>query len=188
MKSRVKNVDINISLECFARNFKLSCDGVEIFYFDLHNFEYLDGESALTASYLLYDDDNLTLIMNEEVKRYTLHAQVLARIIFHNLLPKSVEYSHARGCATLLIYCLLKGIRVNIPRLIIDFILSDHLMIPTRNLPYGRILTRLFKHFKIYLSNERAIIPSIDINSTFLKRIHVGAHVQAPSYPSSPPV
>ena len=47
-------------------------------------------------------------------------------------------------------------------------------------------LTRLFKHFKINLSNERAINPCVDINSTLLKRMHVGAHVQAPSHPSSP--
>jgi len=65
-------VDINISLECFARIFKLSCDGVEIFYFILHDFGYPDGESALTPSHLLHDDDNLGLVRNEEVKRYTL--------------------------------------------------------------------------------------------------------------------
>jgi len=100
------------------------------------------------------------------VKCYTLHAQILAKIVFHNLLPKSGEYSHARGCAPLLIYCLLKGIRINIPRLIIDVMLSEHLLISTRNLPYGMLLTRLFKHFKINLSNERVVNPLIDINST----------------------
>ena len=81
------NVDINISLEHFARIFKLSCDGAEIFYSDLHDFEYPDGESTLTASRLLHDDDNPGLVRNEEVKRYTLPAQVLAKIIFHDLLP-----------------------------------------------------------------------------------------------------
>jgi len=50
IKSRVKNVDINIFLEHFARIFKLSCDGVKIFYSNLHDFEYPDGESVLTAS------------------------------------------------------------------------------------------------------------------------------------------
>ena len=127
-------MDINICLKRFARIFKLFCDGIEIFYSDLHNFEYPDGESALTASDLLHDDDNLGLVRNEEVKRYTLCDQVLTKIVFHDLLPKSKEYSHAYDCAPLLIYCLLKGIRVNIPRLIIDFMLFDHLMIPLRNL------------------------------------------------------
>jgi len=50
---------------------------------------------------------------------YTLPAQILSKIIFYNLPPKSGEYSHAHGCAPFLIYCLLRGIKVNIPRLII---------------------------------------------------------------------
>jgi len=91
-------VDINISLEHFVRIFKLSCDGVEIFHSNLHDFKYPDGESALTASCLLHDDDNPGLVRNEEVKRYTLPAQVLAKIVFHNLLSKLGEYSHACGC------------------------------------------------------------------------------------------
>ena len=63
------------------------------------------------------------------MKYYTLTAQVLAKIVFYNLLPKLGEYS-ARGSTPLLIYCLLKGIRVNIPKLIIDFMASEYLMIP----------------------------------------------------------
>ena len=90
------------------------------------------------------------------MKHHMLRSHVLVMIVFHNLLPKSGEYSHARGCAPLLIYYFLKDIRDNIPRLIIDFMLFDYLMIPTRNLPYGMILTRLFKHFKISLSMREA--------------------------------
>jgi len=68
--------------------------------------------------------------------------------------------------------------------------LSEHLLMPTRNIPCGMLLTQLFKHFKINLFDERTINPFIDINNTFLKRMqmHVGAHVQDPSHPSSPPV
>ena len=99
IKSCVKDVDINISLERYAMIFKLFCDGVEIFYSDLHDFEYLNGENALTVSRLLYDDDNPVLVRNEELNRYMLRAQVLAKIVFHILLPKSGEYSHAQGCA-----------------------------------------------------------------------------------------
>ena len=77
---------------------------------------------------------------NKEVKYHTLTAQVLTKIIFYNFLPKSGEYSHVRGCAPLLIYCLLRGIRVNIPKLIINFMLSEHLMIPSKNFPYGILL------------------------------------------------
>ena len=103
----------------------LSFESLDIYNVDIHDFEYPDAESALTASLSLHNDDNPAFVRNEEVKYYTLIAQVLAKIVFYNLLPKSGEYSHAQGSAPLLIYCLLKGIRVNIPKLIsITWLLS----------------------------------------------------------------
>jgi len=53
IRSRVKNIDINVSLKGFARILKLSCEGEEIFHLDLHDFVYLDGENALTVSRFL---------------------------------------------------------------------------------------------------------------------------------------
>jgi len=72
VKSRVLGKDINISLDRFAHLLHLSCEGVDIYNVDLHEFDYPDGESALTASVLLHDDDNPTLVRNQEVKYYTL--------------------------------------------------------------------------------------------------------------------
>ena len=75
IKFRVLGRDIDISLQQFARHLHLSCEGVDISNVDLHDFEYPDGESALTASTLLHDDNNPGLVRNEEVKYYTLTAQ-----------------------------------------------------------------------------------------------------------------
>ena len=75
------------------------------------------------------------------MKYYTLTAQVLAKFVFYNLLPKLGEHSHARGSVSLLIYCLLKDIRVNIPKLIVDFMLLEHLLIPNRYLPFVMLIT-----------------------------------------------
>ena len=69
--SRVLGKDINISLEKFAHLLHLSCEGVDIYNVDLHDFDYPDGKSALTASLLLHNDDNPALVRNEEVKYYT---------------------------------------------------------------------------------------------------------------------
>jgi len=117
------------------------------------------------------------------VKYYKLTAQILAKIVLCNLLPKSEEYIHARGSAPLLIYCLLKGIRVNIPKLIINFMLSEHLLIPNRHLPFGILITELLKLLKFDLYAERSIEPSIDINSTLLKRMHGRECAPAPQPP-----
>jgi len=90
------------------------------------------------------------------------------------------------GDLLLLIYCLLKGIRVNIPKLIINFILSDHLLIPNRLLPFGMLITRLLKFLKFDLFAERSIAPSIDINNILLKRMHVGERAPALTPQPSP--
>ena len=114
------------------------------------------------------------------MKYYTLTAQVLAKIVFYNLLPKSGEYSHARGFAPLAIYCLLKGIRINVPKLIIDYMTSDHLLVPNWHLPFGMLVTRLLKQLHFNLFTERSIEPSVDINSTLLKSMRVRERAPAP--------
>ena len=78
VKSRILGKDINISLDRFGHLLHLSCEDVDIYNVNLHEFDYPDSESSLTASPLLHDDDNPALVRNEEVKYYTLTAQVLA--------------------------------------------------------------------------------------------------------------
>ena len=68
--SRVLGKDINISLDRFAHLLHLSYESVDIYNVDIHDFDYPDGESALTASLLLHDDDNPAFVRNEEVKYY----------------------------------------------------------------------------------------------------------------------
>jgi len=89
------------------------------------------------------------------------------------------------GFCSPIIYCLLKGIRVNIPKLIIDYIASEHLLIPNWHLPFGMLITCLLKQLKFDLSAERSIEPSVDINNTLLKKMRAREHAPAPQ---SPPI
>ena len=127
IKSRVLGKDIDIPLSQFADILHLSSGGADVYTFDLQDFEYPDGESALTASTLLHGTDNPGLVRNEEVNKFTFTAQVLAKFVFYNILPKSGEYSNARGPVPLIIYCLLKGIKINFPHLIASHMASDQI-------------------------------------------------------------
>ena len=60
LESRIFYIDI--LLEGFAQILNLSCEGVDIFLLDFNDFEFPDGESALTASRLLHNDDNHGLV------------------------------------------------------------------------------------------------------------------------------
>ena len=104
--SRISDLEIKIHLEVFARILHLSCESVDIYDHTIADFDYPDNESPFSASRLLHCD-NLALVKNEEVKYFTIITQILVKIIFYNFFPKLGEYSHTRGCAPPLIYCLL---------------------------------------------------------------------------------
>ena len=87
VKSRVLGRDIDIPLDQFADLLHLSSGGVDVYSFDLQDFEYPAGESALTASTLIHGDDNPGLVGNEEVNKFTFTTQVLAKFVFYNILP-----------------------------------------------------------------------------------------------------
>ena len=65
--------------------------------------------------------------------------------------------------------------------------LSDHLLIPNWHLPFRMLITRFVKLLKFDLSAKRDIAPSVDINSTLLKRMHVGERAPALA-PQPPPI
>ena len=58
--------------------------------------------------------------------------------------------------------------------------LSDHLLVLNRHLPFGILITRLLKQLKFDLSSERSYEPSVDINNTLLKRMHARERPPAP--------
>jgi len=62
---------------------------------------------------------------------------------------------------------------------------SEHLLIPNRYLSFGMLVTHLLKQLKFDLYVERSIEPSVDINSTLLKRMCARERVPAPQPPPS---
>jgi len=58
VRFRVLGKDINISLDRFSHLLHFSCEGVDIYNVDIHDFVYPENESALTESLILHDDDN----------------------------------------------------------------------------------------------------------------------------------
>jgi len=186
--TRVLGRDIKLNLDQFASILHLSPGGVDVYSNDLQDFgEYPEGESALTASTLLHGDNNPGLVRNEVVSRYTLQSQVLAKIVFNNLLPKSGEFSHARGPVPLIIYCLLRGIKIDVPRLIASHMASEQIRLSGRSLPYGMLITRILKALDFDLSSVEYDNPSPNIDGTLLKRMEAQLRRQAPVPPPIPP-
>ena len=187
ISTRVLGRDINISISQFADILHLPTGGADVYTFDLLDFEFPEGESSLTASTLIHGDDNPSLVRNEVVSRYTLTSQILAKIIFFNIVPKSGEYSHARGPVPLIIYCLLRGIRINFPRLIASHMASDQIRLSGRTLPYGMVITHILKALDFDLSSIDSDEPTVDIDGSLLKRMEAQLRRHALEQPPAPP-
>jgi hypothetical protein len=107
-------------------------------------------------------------LYNEDIFLYTLQAQIIAKVIFYNLVPKTGEFDRARGCVPILIYCILKEIPVNIPLLILSQICASNLCTSVKGLPFGILFTRLFTHWGVLFAGQEPLSPPRPLGSSFL--------------------
>lgn len=142
----------------FALFLHMPNDGHRIFTDTLCTFTVPSGYSLKTYIQDLYID-GVADLYNEKVHLFTPQAQVIAKIIFQNLVPKDGEFDRARGCVSILIYCFLAGIPVIIPRLILDQITSANQATTTRGLSFGKIFSQLFAHIHIPVAGSNSLPP-----------------------------
>lgn len=169
LSSRVNGIDVRMSYDEFADFLGIPYEGYDVLNDSLSMFDhYPEGHSKEFASKLIHKDSNPALVQNKNVHLFTPQCQVIAKIIMHSIVPKAGEFDRARGCATLLIYCILTSLRVNIPKLILDTMTSPN--IATKSLPFGMLLTLLFKHWGIDLTSEYCLSPPSPLDRSFLHR------------------
>jgi len=97
----------------FTNFLEIPNQGFDMFSESLLLFEkYLGCHSGEYASILFQNDPNPSLVQNENVFLFTPQCQVIAKIIAHNIIPKSKEFDYARECTSLLIYiyCILSSL------------------------------------------------------------------------------
>ena len=116
----------------------------------------------------IHNDSSTALLSNDKVFLFTPQCQVIAKIIMHNIIPKSGEFDRARGCISLLIFCVLESLPVNLPSMIFDQM--TFLTISAKSLPFGKLLTLLFQFWGTDLSKEDLIPPPAPLNRDFLNR------------------
>ena len=181
--SRLCSVDVSLSINDIAHILALSSEGFDIFFEHSNSFQnYPEGESHETASMLIHNDGNPYLTLNDKVSLLTIPCQILTKIIMLNILSKSEEYGKAKGCITLLIYCIMRGPPVNLPKLIFDNLIVGNF--EHRNLPYGMVLTIFFDFWGVNLSEESFIAPSRPFDSRFIN--HMLSRLSKPTQDASP--
>jgi len=64
---------------------------------------------------------------------------------------------------------------------------SDNVLVPIRHLPYGMLISYLMKQLDFDLSSVRPSEPSVNLNSSLLKRMEAGTRHAAAQQPPIPP-
>lgn len=92
-------------------------------------------------------------ILNLNAKHLTLKARILHHMVGYNILPKAGHRDDVSSLEVFVVDSMLVGRRFNLGYMLIRHMADsrDH---KTAFLPYGMILTEIFKHFKVPMDDE----------------------------------
>ena len=80
--------------------------------------------------------------------------RLIGRILAYNICPKTGSYNYySRDLATC-VYAIMAGLEVNWAKIIFNTLVKDH----TSFLPYGAILSHVFRKFHIDLASEMSVV------------------------------
>nr|XP_004515950.1 uncharacterized protein LOC101505536 [Cicer arietinum] len=150
--SNIKGIEIRLTLDILASILRLPTEGPSIF----GNKWYL----ALN----LKETEVLSDLFQEGSTRYlSTYLKPLPKVFKsmsqHTLLPHSGSHEYVSANDALIIYHLLNCNRLNLPHVIIQHMICAATKDYKKNIvPYGMILTKIFRHFGIPLSTEKSLI------------------------------
>jgi hypothetical protein len=95
-------------------------------------------------------------------------ARIAGRILAHNVLPKTGSFDYYSTDLSTALYVLFGNISVNWAN-----VYFTNLWKQKPFLPYGCLLTRIFRHFKVPLTNEKYIEQKEFFDQTIFKRMKI---------------
>ncbi|XP_020254102.1 uncharacterized protein LOC109831175 [Asparagus officinalis] len=105
-------------------------------------------------------------------------AKLIARIIAHNLIPKTGSFDHFASDKINAVYAIFAEIKVDWATIFINNMASKH----TKFLPFGSFFTLIFQHFNVDLTNE----PKVESTRDFFDKVSLSRmHISLDSTPSS---
>ena len=116
------------------------------------------------------EEDDEAIPPKPKANELPLRSRILHHIISNNIIPRGGHRDEISFTDLYLIFCLLEGIRTNLPFLILHKMADGNNVARDPNLPYGMALTRIFRYFKVNLDDETEISPpKSDYNKTTIK-------------------
>jgi len=148
--STIKGKQISLTPEIIAKHLNLPSDGFCVYG---ENWD-LDLKVNLADVFQYIFKANKTDFVSANLHYIPKMLNLLSQ---HNLIPRKGNHGKITKNDLLLIYCMFYEIRLNLPHVILHHMISaikDEN--PRHGLPYGMILTRLFRELKVDLNGEES--------------------------------
>ncbi|GKC62580.1 hypothetical protein Tco_1095178 [Tanacetum coccineum] len=108
-----------------------------------------------SKNFILSPDQILTKELKQDMKRWEEH-------IHENVFRLGVHWDHLPACLAHMLYCIVVEEQYNIAYFSVKRIVNARAT-PTSNLPYGMVLTRLYRHImEIYPHLDNGIYNAVD--------------------------
>jgi len=116
--SCISGINIRMNCDDLAKILNIPNKDIDIFHKNLSTFDsYLENHSKEYTSFVIHNDQNSSLITNDDATLFTPLCQIISKIVLYNLIPCPERATFSRNCTSLLIYCIVSQLNVNLPKL-----------------------------------------------------------------------
>nr|XP_012567755.1 uncharacterized protein LOC105851434 [Cicer arietinum] len=150
--STIKGIEIKLTPDILASIIQLPTKGPSVF----GNQWYSAMNLKVTEVFSELFEEGSTCYLSTYLKPLPKVFNIMSQ---HTLIPCSGSHEYVSGNDALLIYHLFNFKRLNLPHVIIQHTIYAATKDYKKNIvPYGMILTKIFRHFRIPLTNEKSLI------------------------------
>nr|XP_004513990.1 uncharacterized protein LOC101515201 [Cicer arietinum] len=150
--STIKGIEIKLTPDILASIIQLPTKGPSVFGNQWYSAMNLKETEVFSELF----EEGSTCYLSTYLKPLPKVFNIMSQ---HTLIPCSGSHEYVSGNDALLIYHLFNFKRLNLPHVIIQHTIYAATKDYKKNIvPYGMILTKIFRHFRIPLTNEKSLI------------------------------
>nr|XP_012570890.1 uncharacterized protein LOC101510270 [Cicer arietinum] len=105
--------------------------------------------------------------------------RIFHNICVHSIVPRAGSFEKVTKLDILIIHHLLTGTPLHLGNIICSYMLNAAIVV--RSAPYGMILTKVFKFFKVPLDDEESIQCNNFFSMKIIKQMHIDLPKQTPT-------
>nr|XP_004490842.1 uncharacterized protein LOC101508725 [Cicer arietinum] len=176
--STIKGVEIKLTPDILATILQLPTEGPSVF-----------GDHWYSALGLRKTEVLADLFEEDSTRYLATYLKPLPKVFNnmcqHTLIPHCGSHEYVYDNDALLIHHLLNCKRLNLPYVILQHMICAAKKDYRKNIvPYGMVLTKIFRHFGVSLASEKSLIKISKFSTKFFSHMRKASSAPTPTHPS----